>query len=187
MDGSLNTDVSSKIGGTQAYIPEGLFEFGKELTAALDAAGDAEHKPIVRAALTKKLECCTMVGGVKPACCPERNYGREMVYLDPLKRFTLLVLRWKPGAATPIHGHNAWGVVGVSCGDLEIVCYDLDESDMSVAETQRVTGTAGDVACVNPAPEGIHTIGNCSDEEAYSIHIYGMDLSSEPEKINVYY
>ena len=184
MDGSANANA---LGGNQEFIPKGLMEFGEKLSRKLDGLDVSEHKAVVREALYKKLNCCHLVDGVKPECCKERGYGKELVYLDPEKRFTLLVLRWKPGAVTPVHGHAAWGVVGVHQGDLNICCFDLNEDATSVSKSKEVKGCPGDVACVDPAPEGIHTIGNCSDAEAYSIHIYGMDLSIEPDSINVYY
>jgi|GEM_PF-4135343 len=164
-----------------------LVSYGQTLSAMLDMVEASDAVTTVGASLASVLHSASLTGGAKPACCDVSRYGRELMYLDPAKRFTILVLRWLPGAATRIHGHNAWGVVGVHSGNLTIRCYDLLDDTSLVSQTMQVVGSAGDVSIVGPAPKGIHAISNETDSEAYSVHIYGMDLSVEPEGINVYY
>lgn len=174
-------------GGDQTPIPPSLRAFGEDLSLSLDACDPQDYLPQIKAALQEQLKCCDVVGRIKPECCEKRHYGRELVYVDPEKRFTLLVLRWLPRAATPVHGHNAWGVVGVCSGELTICCYDAPEGKECLEKTKEIKGKPGDVSCVGPVPEGIHCISNTSEEEAYSIHVYGMDLSEKADAINVYY
>lgn len=164
-----------------------LTSYGRTLSAMLDTVEASEALATVQASLASVLHSASLTGGAMPACCETRHYGRELMYLDAAKRFTILVLRWLPGAATRIHGHAAWGIVGVHSGNLTIRCYDLVDDTPTVEETMHVVGGAGDISAVGPAPEGIHAISNESEGEAYSVHIYGMDLSEEPEGINVYY
>ncbi|GHF30230.1 hypothetical protein GCM10017044_27020 [Kordiimonas sediminis] len=117
----------------------------------------------------------------------ENGYSRNVLYTDPNGRFSILGLKWYPGAETPIHGHNAWGCVGVLSGTVQCETYDYCCDSKSVHSTGLVTGTPGVVATVNPNPEGIHRIFNDSDTPATTLHIYGLDLAQEDQSVNVWY
>ena len=120
----------------------------------------------------------------------EGGYDRTVLYADPDGRFTLLALSWSPGAQTPIHGHHAWGTVGIHSGTLGVACYDKhmsDEGTVVLAQTKDLQCQAGDIASVHPDPEGIHKIYNDSQGQSVSIHVYGMDLTEQPGGINKVY
>ena len=165
-----------------------LTALGVEMTRCLDdECGDCVS--LIREKLVAVLQEKSLVDGICPAC-EEGGYGRELIYVDPAQRFTMLVLRWKPGAKTPVHGHKAWGVVGVHSGELGISCYDryvTDKGVVALKKTQSLVACSGDTCAVGPDPEGIHSISNETDDDAYSVHIYGMDISSEPNSININY
>ncbi|WND03130.1 cysteine dioxygenase family protein [Temperatibacter marinus] len=117
-------------------------------------------------------------------------YARRLVYTDPRGRFSILVLRWTQGAKTPIHGHNAWGSVGVYSGNMGCQCFDRiadGENIESLKMTLDIKIGRGDITSVNPDPEGIHSLYVEENNTAATIHIYGMDLRDDPQCINVMY
>ena len=118
------------------------------------------------------------------------GYDRTVLYSDPDGRFTILALIWSPGAKTPIHGHHAWGTVGVHSGCLGVACYEKHQADngtVVLEQTRDIQTQAGDIASVHPDPEGIHKIYNDSQGLSVSIHVYGMDLTEQPGGINKVY
>jgi len=121
------------------------------------------------------------------------GYGRKILYAAPEGRFTVLQIKWMPGACTPIHGHNAWGCVGVVSGELGCDMFDLkpgasvDMLENAIAPAGSIVARRGDVAAVESNPKGIHRLFNPTGEQASSLHIYGMDLSENPCAINVPY
>lgn len=131
----------------------------------------------------------------------QRGYGRKLLYSHPGGQFSALQLIWKPGAITPIHGHNAWGVVGVVSGTIGCETFTRSEEQACGASRDQpatsspppvlprgaIRASTGAIASVNPDPEGIHRLYNPTDDTATTLHIYGMDLSPNPCAINVPY
>ncbi len=125
----------------------------------------------------------------------EHGYSRQMIYTDPDGHFSILAIRWTPGARTPIHGHNAWGCVGVLEGEIgcETFALKADHSGPCVAQapdlvsTGKILAGPGTVASVDPDPCGIHSIFNPTSAAATTLHIYGMDLVERPEGLNKWY
>jgi len=120
-----------------------------------------------------------------PNCC----YERELLFCDPKGRFTILGLCWKPGAETPVHGHRAWGAVGVVDGKIgnrsfEKVCTD---GEPVLTQTGEIIAGAGTVATVDQDPGGIHALFNPTQKPAFTVHIYGMDLSEDNCAVNIMY
>lgn len=162
-------------------------------------------------ALTRELDCCShrpavaallrlaiphvnlMQGDGEPV--NEHGYSRQMLHTDPDGKFSVLAIRWTPGACTPIHGHNAWGCVGVLEGEIgcETFAHKTDCSLPGVAEAPDLVSTGkllagpGTVATVDPDPCGIHRIFNPTASAATTLHIYGMDLDERPEGLNKWY
>ena len=119
------------------------------------------------------------------------SYRRHLLYAEPKRRFTLLALIWLPGQQTPIHGHNAWCVVGVHEGAIDVTTYrreNADRADCSaLSKTGDFTAPSGSVSFVQPDPEGIHRLSNTSAKPVITLHTYGMDLVEEPSAINKLY
>jgi len=117
-----------------------------------------------------------------------RGYRRKVLYSHPSGFFSVLQVEWHPGAETPIHGHNAWGCVGVVSGEIGCETYaQCDKGENGVRSTGKITAGKGAIATVNPNPEGIHRLFNPTDKITTTIHVYGMDLSDNPCAINVPY
>ncbi len=115
------------------------------------------------------------------------GYLRHLLHKDRCNRFVVLALVWRAGHATPIHDHNCWGVMGILRNCLEEVHYDRldDGSTAGYAELRESSGIevhAGSSCYLLPPYREIHRIGNVSEKETISIHIYGRDLA----EVNVY-
>ncbi|WP_417450709.1 hypothetical protein [Kordiimonas sp.] len=117
----------------------------------------------------------------------ERGYARKLLYTHPQGLFSVLGLRWMPGACTPVHGHNAWGCVGVVDGEIGCETFKTDSSGVHVESTGIIRAGKGAVASVDPNPSGIHRLFNPTERISHTLHIYGMDLAENPCAINVPY
>jgi len=127
------------------------------------------------------------MGGWLPAeCCRpgKDSYRRHVLYADPLGRFTVMSVVWRPGQGTPVHGHTAWGAVGVYSGTPSVANYRLVR-DGSVELACEAACAPGDVTCVQPGIDYPHRVYNASDALAITIHTYGRDLLADPASINI--
>ena len=116
------------------------------------------------------------------------SYQRHILYADPLRRFTILALIWNPGQATPVHGHTAWGAVGVYAGHPTVTLYERKQRSDQLFEiccSRTLQVRPGDVCFVQPGIDDVHRISNETDDPAISIHVYGRDLLQDPASINI--
>ena len=93
--------------------------------------------------------------------------------------FSLVV---PPGAATPVHDHLAWGVVGVYRGCQEETIYrrlddgrDDRRARLEVARQQVVD--AGQFYTLLPPADDIHYVRTVSDVPSVSIHLLANDTA----------
>ena len=115
-------------------------------------------------------------------CCD--NYCRHLLYADPEGRFTVLSLVWHPGQASPVHGHTAWGAVGVYQGTPSVDVYECTDGK-TARKTGEVHCCPGEVSCVEAGTDAPHSVYNASDDVAITIHTYGRDLTDDPCCINI--
>jgi len=166
----------------------GYRELGSVISAFIDRGFSANLAHDIRALLAPRidrLDCLPFQHPVPAGC-----YERRIMFLDRKQRFTILGLQWMPGARTPIHGHRAWGVVGVIDGEIDNISYELRKgctNNDTPTETGRNTAKAGSICTVAPAPASIHALHNSSDHPVTTVHIYGMDLSRNHTAINKLY
>ena len=163
------------------------------IASALGPAGD-EQTALARipAILDEALRC-------KDLLTPEQrtgsvdSYTRHLIHADPKGRFSVLSIVWMPGQVSPIHGHNAWGVVGVQSGRVENASYQVrcqapgEQAGYCCVPTGSRCAGAGFVVATPAGDDGAHRLGNPFAETACTIHVYGMDLSLQPTGINRYY
>jgi len=117
------------------------------------------------------------------------TYRKHVLYADPEKRFTLLAIVWQPGQGTDIHGHTAWGAVGVFEGNPTVVCYACQEHEggrVTATETKTIRCEPGDTATVRPGLGDTHRIHNASDGTCITLHAYGRDLVANADAINIH-
>lgn len=119
----------------------------------------------------------------------DETYRKHILYADPEHRFTLLALIWHAGQGTVIHGHTAWGAVGVYEGTPNVAVYDCVENadgTHTAREAKDVRCEPGDTATVDAGLGDVHRIYNASDEDVVTLHMYGCDLVEDPDAINLY-
>lgn len=96
------------------------------------------------------------------------SYGRTMIYNGGF--FEIMTMSWCPGDFSAIHDHGStqWGAVQVF-GDLEHATFML--RDGSLSTLSRTMVHSGQVLAVGH--DLVHQMGNPSDKEIQSLHIYG--------------
>ena len=153
---------------------------------ALDEMVDQDDAELPRRAAQELSKLVTQDGWLPTDCCRpgEEGYRRHLLYADPLGRYTVLSLVWRPGQATPVHGHTAWGAVGVYRGTPTVENYRM--ANEAPVSTDKLRCHPGDVTHVAPGAEMPHRIFNDSDAIAITIHTYGRDLTLDPTSINIY-
>ncbi|RJP67581.1 MAG: hypothetical protein C4532_14465 [Candidatus Abyssobacteria bacterium SURF_17] len=104
-----------------------------------------------------------------------------LLYADPGRLFSLRLFLWDAGDYTPVHDHSSWGVIGPVSGTLEVINYRRDDpgsqaGQARLIEAERLLLEPGETAFTLPLNDGIHTIGNPTDEAMLSLSLYGSPL-----------
>lgn len=104
-----------------------------------------------------------------------------LLYLNPRRLFSLRMFLYAPGAYTPIHDHNAWGISGSALGNLEIIKYRRldDGSTEGYAKLQKsevFTLAPGATEVTLPLNAGIHQTGNPTAETIIMVSVYGKPM-----------
>ncbi|MEO9534225.1 MAG: cysteine dioxygenase family protein [Crocinitomicaceae bacterium] len=104
----------------------------------------------------------------------EDGYGRALVHAGD--NFEVMVMSWNPRDQTAIHNHGytTWGAVQVF-GNLDHVSFNCKDNFLYTLHKEKLS--AGEVIAVNQ--KLIHQMGNSSDEQVLSIHVYGRDEVSD--------
>jgi predicted metal-dependent enzyme (double-stranded beta helix superfamily) len=86
------------------------------------------------------------------------------------------------GAATPVHDHLAWGLVGVYRGRQDETIYrrlddgrDPDRATLQIAKRQQLG--PGEFYTLLPPTDDIHDVKTVSDEPSISIHLLANDTA----------
>ena len=114
---------------------------------------------------------------------PDRRQGmlfdnELLLYMDDRRRFSMRMYLYEPGEYTPIHDHSAWGVMGSACGKIEITKYRREDDGLrdgyaSIQPAGRLMCPSGSTDFTLPLDEGIHRVGNPTDELIVVICVYG--------------
>jgi predicted metal-dependent enzyme (double-stranded beta helix superfamily) len=123
--------------------------------------------------------------------------GNYLIYRSALGDLTLFSLVLPPGAATPVHDHLAWGLVGLYGGEQDEWVYrrvdaDREEGRADLEETERRHLQAGDFYELLPPEGDIHRVQTTGSEPSVSLHLLGNDVGClwrhryEPEAHAVY-
>ncbi len=95
------------------------------------------------------------------------------------ERLALFTLVLPPGAATPVHDHLAWGLVGLHGGRQRETFYRRLGDDGERAELTTVRDAEmgrGDYYRLVPPENDIHAVETVSDEPSVSVHLLGADV-----------
>ena len=155
----------------------------RALLADLDAAADSPL-PVRPASIAAALaDHVGRPGLLTPALrrSSAHRYRTNVVHVDPIGRFSLVALVWRPGQRTPVHSHASWCVVGVHQGREQ-------ERSFAVAggravEIDRRTMLVGDVAALDAGDDDIHEVRNAGHGETISLHVYGLDYRAAGSSI----
>ena len=110
-----------------------------------------------------------------------------LLYRDPGRKFSLRAFLWEPGGYTPVHDHGSWGVIGPVGGELEVINYRREDDGSErertrLVERERFTIRSGETAYTLPFNDGIHAVGNPTDETILSLSLYGSPTDDPPPR-----
>jgi len=116
------------------------------------------------------------------------TYTRHLLYAHPAGDFSIMSIVWMPGNATPIHGHTAWGTVGVYAGKPSVDLFETEHASSGAMHLQKkmtLQLKPNDLSTVQPGIDDLHRIYNATQQRAVTIHIYGRDLLHNPAALNI--
>jgi predicted metal-dependent enzyme (double-stranded beta helix superfamily) len=172
----------------------GLKEFADKVHHIVKGPEDGSTVHRVAAEMSALLANPNLLAGQHIAPTAER-YRQEVLYVDPVGRFSILALVFGPKQSTPIHDHAAWCVVGVYRGEERETEYcpvptpsggvrtGLEPRAISTHVTSR---GRGDITYSLP-DQGVHRVENAALEPAVSIHVYGLDIRRAGTSIRMCY
>jgi 3-mercaptopropionate dioxygenase len=103
-----------------------------------------------------------------------RGYRTHLVHAEPDGSFSVVVMVWLPGQATPVHDHLSWCCTAVLAGTEYEEVYALRGDHLTViARNANPVGTVSGFA----PPGDIHLVRNSGTSTAVSLHVYGTDIS----------
>jgi len=104
------------------------------------------------------------------------GYRRHLLLEDPLGRYAVAALVWRPGQMSPVHGHHTWCAYTVIEGTLSETLFSFDADTHRVVEIRQHKRVCGAVSVVGAGRAAIHRLGNASAarKTAVSIHVYGV-------------
>ena len=106
------------------------------------------------------------------------SYRQNLLWCDPLERFSIVSFVWGPGQTTPIHNHTIWGLIGMLRGSEIGKNYSIGP-DGKLEESGQELLTPGMVSAVSPSIGDIHKVSNAlADKPSISIHIYGANIGA---------
>ena len=95
-----------------------------------------------------------------------------------MRDLSLVALLVPPRAATPVHDHLAWGLVGLYRGEQEETVYDASADageGEELAVRVRRTVKQGDFYPLLPPRDDVHRVRTSSPETSVSIHLLAND------------
>lgn len=102
------------------------------------------------------------------------GYQSHLVHAEPDGSFSVVVMVWRPGQATPVHDHLTWCVTGVLAGTEYEEVFAVRGGHLEVVA--RNQNAAGAVSGFAP-PGDIHQVRNNGAAVAVSLHVYGTDIT----------
>lgn len=111
-----------------------------------------------------------------------KGISNWLLYRDTGGTLSLCALVLPSGAATPVHDHLAWGLVGLYAGEQDEEVYeptapvgkDDHHSDLKLVTKNHLKG--GSFYELVPPTGDIHRVVTVSDEPSVSLHLLGNDV-----------
>lgn len=111
-----------------------------------------------------------------------KGIANWLLYRDTEGTLSLCALVLPPGAATPVHDHLAWGLVGLYVGEQDEEIYEAATPVGPDARITKLTLVAkkhlsvGSFYELIPPTGDIHRVVTTSDEPSISLHLLGNDV-----------
>jgi predicted metal-dependent enzyme (double-stranded beta helix superfamily) len=99
--------------------------------------------------------------------------GQWLLYRAGDGSLSLFALVVPPDAATPVHDHLAWGLVGLYRGTQDEEVYAERPNGLELVERRALV--AGDFYALIPPTDDIHRVRTTSPEPSVSIHLLTND------------
>jgi predicted metal-dependent enzyme (double-stranded beta helix superfamily) len=99
--------------------------------------------------------------------------GQWLLYRSEDGSLSLFALVVPPGAATPVHDHLAWGLVGLYRGTQDEEIFALADGELELSERRPLV--PGDFYALIPPHDDIHRVRTTSAETSVSIHLLTND------------
>ena len=110
---------------------------------------------------------------------PPHGYAQNLLWCDPFERFSVVSFVWGPGAKTPVHDHQMWGLVGMLRGSETSQAFVRDPATGTMRLGALSKLEPGDVEVLLPAQGDIHQVTNAlTDKSSISIHVYGGNIGA---------
>ena len=122
-------------------------------------------------------------------CLPDDDYDDKGEMGDEIaqwllyregSKLALFTLVLPEGAATPVHDHLAWGMVGLHGGRQRETFYRrVDDGEGDRAELEEIRSeemSRGDYYRLVPPENDIHSVQTVSEEPSVSVHLLGADV-----------
>ena len=107
------------------------------------------------------------------------SYRQNLLYCDPMERFSVVSFVWGPGARTPVHNHTVWGLVGMMRGVERCLEYRAENPQRVVACGVEHDLRPGMIEAVSPTVGDWHVVSNAlPDQTSVSIHVYGANIGA---------
>ena len=155
-----------------------LRHFVQQMTHLVEKAGDDEERILSEG--KKLLGELVATDDWLPETFAEADSGRylqNLLYCDPLERFSVVSFVWGPGQHTPVHDHTVWGMVGVLRGAETCEEFERDASTGALRPTGEHRIERGQIDLVSPTIGDIHRVSNALDDRpSVSIHVYGGNI-----------
>ena len=99
--------------------------------------------------------------------------GQWLLYRSGDRSLSLFTLVVPPAAATPVHDHLAWGLVGLYRGKQDEELYAQRDGGLELVERRALA--PGDFYVLLPPRDDIHRVRTTSAEPSVSIHLLAND------------
>ena len=157
-----------------------LREFVQQMTRLVGEAGDDEKRILSegKALLGELIAEDDWLPETFAEADPE-HYRQNLLYCDPLERFSVVSFVWGPGQHTPVHDHTVWGMVGVLRGAETCEEFGRDPATGKLEPAGEHRMEQGQIDLVSPTIGDIHRVSNAlEDRPSVSIHVYGGNIGS---------
>lgn len=177
-------------------VPPQIHAFGEECSEGLALLkGEEAQAAFVSDRLPQLLSQKELFQGILrgllegadyPDVAQSTMFDNEMLlYGDNRRLFTIRLFVWGPGDYTPVHDHNAWGVIGPVTGRLDVVKYRREddgsgEEAARLLEDERLILKPAETTVTFTGDRGIHKTGNADKGTMVSLSLYGRPTVPKP-------